>query len=356
MRKNFILGLLLIIAVVLGACTPGTTPAEEVPAEEPAKPVSVCISLYGRLGDQSYNDSVAEGVLQAAEDFGIEYKMLEANETADREPNTIACADGGYDLVVAVGSGQLDIVKNAAEEFPNQKFAITDAILYPTPENVVSIAFAPNEGQFLVGAAMAMLTTKTEIPGINEEKIVGWISGTENPNIDDFWAGFQHGVEYIDPEIEILQAYAGSWGDPIKGKELATAQYELGADVIANVAAGTGLGIFEAAEELEKFVVGVDINQDDIAPGFVLTSMLKHVGVGVYQVIESVVNDEFDGGGYIYMDLAAGGIELTDFSIFKEKWGDLFPEDIVEKMEELTKMIANGEIKVRTNPDIRFWE
>jgi basic membrane protein A len=282
--------------------------------------------------------------------------MLEANETADREPNTIACADGGYDLVVAVGSGQLDIVKNAAAQFPDQKFAITDAILYPTPDNVVSIAFAPNEGQFLVGAAMAMLTTKTDIPGINPDKVVGWISGTENPNINDFWAGFQHGVRYIDPDIQILQAYAGSWGDPIKGKELATAQYELGADVIANVAAGTGLGIFEAAQELQKFVVGVDINQDNIAPGFVLTSMIKHVGDGVYKVIESVVNDQFDGGGYIYMDLASGGIELTDFSTFKEYWGDKFPEDIPAKMEELTAKIASGEIKVDTNPDIRFWE
>ena len=359
-KARFLFAVLAVVALGLAACAPKPTPTAEpvaaAPTAEPAKPVSVCVSLAGKLGDKSYNDSVAEGIYRAEKEFGITYKLLEANDAASREPNTFACADGGYDLVIAIGSGHLDIVKRAAEMYPDVKFAITDSILYPTPKNVLSVAFAPNEGQFLVGVAMAMFTTKTDIPGVNPEKIVGWITGTESPNILDFYAGFEHGVEYIDPEITILKGIAGSFSDPIKGKELATAQFEQGADIIAQVASGTGLGIIEAAAEQKKFVVGVDLNQDGLAPGYVLTSMLKHVDVGVYRAIKSVVEGNFDGGGYIYMDLSTNAIELTDFSTFKSVWGDKFPQDIADKVKELAAKIASGEIKVRTNPVIRYWE
>lgn len=333
-----------------------TEPAKVEPTAVAKEPLKVCVALYGKLGDQSYNDAAAEGIYRAEKDFGITYKLLEADDAAARDPNLIACASGDYDLTVAVGSAYLDVVKQAAADYPDMKFAITDSILYPTPPNVISVAFAPNEGQFLVGALMAMFTTEADLPGVNEDKVVGWITGTENPNINDFYAGFEHGVHYIDPEITILKGVTGAWGDPIKGKEFANAQYDQGADIIANVAAGTGLGIIETAKERQLFVVGVDINQDNLAPGYVVTSMVKHVGVGVYDVISSVVNGNFDGGGYIYMDLSKKGIELTDFSTFKTFWGDKFPEEIYQKVKELEAKIVTGEIKVNTNPDIRFWD
>ena len=357
-KARFMFAVLVVLALGLAACAPKATPtpAAVAPTAEPAKPVSVCVSLAGKLGDKSYNDIVAEGILRAEKDFGITYKMLEANDAAAREPNLFACADGGYDLVIAIGSAQIDPVKRAAEEYPDVKFGITDSILHPSPPNVVSIAFAPNEGQFLVGAAMAMFTTKTDIPGVNPEKIVGWITGTESPNILDFYAGFEHGVQYIDPEITILKGIAGSFSDPIKGKELATAQFEQGADIIAQVASGTGLGIIEAAAEQKKFAVGVDLDQDSLQPGYVLTSMVKRVDIGVYNTIKSVIEGKFDGGGYMYMDLSTDAIRLTDFSVFKSVWGDKFPQDILDKVNELKAKIISGEIKVRTNPVIRFWE
>ena len=357
-KARFLLVALVALALGLTACAPKATATPEVvaPTVAPAKPISVCVSLLGKLGDKSYNDTVAVGMVRAEKDFGITYKMLEANDAAAREPNLLACADGGYDLVIAIGSGQLDITKRAAEEYPNVRFAITDSILYPTPKNVLSVAFAPNEGQFLVGAAMAMFTTKTNIPGVNPDKVVGWITGTESPNIKDFYAGFEQGVHYIDPEITILKGVIGSFTDPIKGKEFANAQYDQGADIIAQVAAGSGLGIIEAAAEQKKFVVGVDTDQDNLAPGWVLTSMEKHVDVGVYNAVKSVVEGKFEGGGYKYMDLSTDAIKLTDFSTFKSVWGDKFPQDIVDKVNELRAKIISGEIKVNTNPDIRFWE
>jgi basic membrane protein A len=156
--------------------------------------------------------------------------------------------------------------------------------------------------------------------------------------------------------MQILRAFAGSWSDPIRGKELALAQYDQGVSIIANVGSRTGLGIFEAAVERGRFVVGVDMNQDNLAPGHVLTSMLKHIDVAVYTVIESLVKGNFRGGEYMYMDLAANGIGLTDFSVMRAHLGPLFPQDIVNAVEDLSRRIVSGEIRVNTFPGIRPWE
>lgn len=363
-KKSYLgISLLIVLVLLLVGCAPvaqptaAAVPVETKPtAQEPAKQLKICATLSGMLGDKSYNDKFNEGITKAINDFGVSAKLLEVKGTEDYESNLTACAAGGYDFVIAMGPAYRDLIQVAAKDFPEVKFAITDAIINPAPTNLMSIAFAPNEGQFLVGAAMAMLTTKTDIPGINKEKVVGWITGGESPNINDFWIGFEQGVKYIDPEIEILKGVTGSFADPIKGKEFALAQYEQGADVIAQVAAGTGLGIIEAANEQKLFVVGVDSNQDNLAPGYVVTSMLKHIDIGVYQAIKSILDGTFKGGGYQYMDLSTGGIALTDYSTFKQFWGDKFPEDIKAKTDELAQKIISGEIKVNTQPGIRPWE
>ena len=316
----------------------------------------VAVLLMGMLGDLSYNDLLKEGTDRAERDFGVDVRFFEAQGPAEYESNLIAAIAGRFDLIICQGSAYITILAQHAPEHPNQKFAITDAIMNPIPPNVTCAAFAPNEGQFLVGAAMAMFATKTQIPGVTGERRVGWIAGLESPNINDFWAGFQQGVHYIDPNIQILRAFAGSWSDPIRGKELALAQYDQGVSIIANAASRTGLGLFEAAIERGRFVVGVDMDQYHLAPGHVLTSMLKHIDVGVYTVIESLVRNQFRGGEFIYMDLAANGVGLTDFSTMRRHLGPNFPQDIVDRTDDLARRIVSGEIQVNTFPGIRPWE
>ncbi|MDK2856451.1 MAG: basic rane protein [Bacillota bacterium] len=119
-------------------------------------------------------------------------------------------------------------------------------------DNIASITFAQNEGSFLAGALAALMTTHTELPGMNKEKIIGWVDGMDMAILRDFLTGYERGAKYIDPEIKVLSAFAGSFNDPAKGKELTLAQYKQGADIVMNVAGGTGLGILEAARDAGK--------------------------------------------------------------------------------------------------------
>jgi basic membrane protein A len=308
------------------------------------KPIKVAVVLAGFLGDKSFNDSAFEGVKQAQKEFGIEYKVMESKIPADWESNLVAMAAVKYDLVIAVSTQFQDILKKHASEFPNVKFGLIDGV--DKEPNVVSAIFAQNEGSFLAGAAAAMFTQKTSIPNVNKEKIIGWVGGMDIPVLHDFLVGYTQGAKYIDPETKVLVSFAGTFNDPLKGKELTLAQYSQGADIVMNVASNTGNGILEAAKQEKKYAIGVDLNQDDIYPGYILTSMLKRVDRSSYLMIKSVIENKFKGQEILRMNVANGGVALTDMSVMKKALGSKFPQDIVNKIKKIETDIKNGKIKV----------
>ena len=328
-----------------GAEAGETADAESKGESTSGEPLKVALVYSGFLGDQSFHDLAHAGAMKAVEEYGIELQELESGEAADWEANFVAMADAGYDLVIGVSTQFLDIMERNCPNYPDTKFALIDGVSN-AGDNVVSTLFAQNEGSFLAGAAAAMFTTKTDIEGVNEEKIIGWVGGMDIPVLRDFYAGFEQGAKYIDPDIQILQSFGSSMTDALKGRELANAQIDQGADIIMNVANITGLGVMEACADRGVYAIGVDTNQDNLYPGHILTSMQKNVDICTFQIIESVVNGTFKGGTATYMDLAHDGVGLTDFSVMREALGDKFPEDIVEKVDELKEKVVSGEIVV----------
>ena len=359
-----VLSLMLVLALCFSLCACGGKEEEapaatnegetEAPAaeggEDAAEPaasgdvIRVCIVYTGNLGDMSYNDSCNAGAQRAIEDFGIELKSLEGTTAQEWEANLVAACEEGYDLIIGASSNIADYIVKHGPDYPDVKFAVIDTTV--DLPNVQSVSFAQNQGSFLAGAAAAMFTEKTEIDGVNEDAIIGWVGGMDIPVLHDFYTGYEQGAKYINPDITILQAFAGTWSDPLKGKELTLAQIEQGADIVMNVASGTGPGILEGAKEAGVYAIGVDLDQDNDQPGTVLTSMVKRVDNACYLLIESVVNGTFQGGTTSYLSLAEGGVSLTDFSVIKEYLGDKFPQDIVDKCDELAEKIISGEIVV----------
>lgn len=308
------------------------------------KPLKVAIVYTGLLGDKSYNDSANIGAKKSADDFGVEVTSLEGLTAQEWEANLISACEDDYDLIIGASSNIADFIQEHGPNYPDKMFAVIDTTV--DLPNVQSISFAQNEGSFLAGAAAALFTQHTEIEGVNDKAIIGWVGGMDIPVLHDFYTGYEQGAKYINPDIKILQSFAGSWTDPLKGKELTLAQFDQGADIVMNVASGTGPGILEAAKEAGKYAIGVDLDQDNDQPGSVLTSMVKRVDSAVYLTIQSAVEGNFQGGSTKYLSLAENGVSLTDFSVMKEHLGDKFPQEIVDKVDELAKKIIDGEIKV----------
>ena len=339
--KIWKLGFLAIAAAALVAgCSSSNTGSDSGSTSEPGKPagdkkmtIGIVFDSGGR-GDKSFNDSAWAGIERATKEFGIEAKPIESKNEKDYATNQTALAEQGVDLVIAVGLNQAEALKEVAKQFKDQKFAIVDGSVESA--NVRCLKFKEEEGSFLVGY-LAGLTSKTGK--------VGFVGGMKIPLIEKFEAGYAAGAKMANPNIEILPAkYTDNWDDSSKGKASAEILFGQGADIIFHAAGRAGLGVINAAKEKGMFAIGVDSNQDDLAPGNVLTSMIKRVDEAVYSTIKDVKEGKFASGDKIY-DLSVNGVGISDMAHTKDK----VPADAMAKIEDVRKKIIAGEIKVPSN-------
>lgn len=330
-RPGPVLVLLLCALLALLACQGG----DKQPAGEKADRLRVGLVLsVGGLGDKSFNDSAYQGITLAAEEFGIAPVYGQPEQMSEDEKYLRQYAEEGLDLIIGVGFLMKDALEKVAGEFPDIRFAIIDA--YVDAPNVASLVFREHEGSFLVGA-IAGLTTSTGK--------VGFIGGMDIPLIHKFEIGYAEGVRHVRPGAEVLVAYAGSgpqaFHDPVKGKSLALSQFERGADIIFQAAGSTGNGVIDAAQERGLFAIGVDANQNYMAPGHVLTSMLKRVDIAVFEIIKDVVKGRFEGGEHVY------GLEVDGVGYALDVHNqDLIPPDVIEKVAAIKQDIVAGRIQV----------
>ena len=293
----------------------------------------------GGKGDKSFNDSAYRGMLNAANDFGADYTEFEPGQDADRETGLRKLAQAGYDVIIGVGFLFSDSIKNVAEDYPDVRLACIDYDVRPgeeLPSNLAGLKFREEEGSFLVGVLAAMKT---------ETGRIGFIGGMDIPLIHKFEAGYVAGARYVNPGISVTVAYAGTtpqaFADPARGKELALLQYGRGVDVIYHASGSTGNGVIEAAREAGRLAIGVDSNQNYMAPGNVLTSMVKRVDNAVYMTIKAVYEGTFESGVREF-GLAEDGVAYA----VDEYNEELITEDMIAAAEEAKAAIIAGEIAV----------
>jgi basic membrane protein A len=333
------------IAVVLAvlAAAPGCARKAErssTPAPAGTTPLKVGLVFdVGGRGDKSFNDAAYAGLERARSELGVEFTTLETGEGTDREAQMRQLAAGGSQLVFGVGFLFSDDIRNLATEFPNVNFACVDYTVNPNdtlPPNLAALTFKEQEGSFLVGALAALLSKTGKI---------GFVGGMEIPLIKKFEAGYRAGAKAANPKVEVLVKYAGNSGaafkDPTKGKELGLAEYHQGADIIFHASGSTGLGVFEAARELKKLAIGVDSDQYDEAPGVVLTSMVKHVEVAVFNTIRAQQEGRFQGGVQVF-GLAENGVGW----VYDARNRALIPDAVKAKVDTFRDEIVSGRIVV----------
>src|SRR5256884_1237261 len=331
-------------------------------ADDPSKiRVGIVFDIGGK-DDRSFNAAAWNGVKCAESGtlpdgktscdkptLNVIVRDVEPGNPVSIEPAMRAFAERGYDLVIGVGFAQAPIMQAVANDYPNIHFAIIDGAIFEadgkTPKaNVASLVFKEHEGSYLVGL-IAGMTSKTST--------LGFIGGMDIGLIHRFEGGFEQGAKAANPNIHVIQNYVGvtdaAWNNPGKGKEIALAQISKGADVIFTAAGNSGLGAFDAVEQSGKdssgrathFVIGVDSNQNMVKPGFVLTSMVKHVENAVYDIVKDVVNHRFQGGFHVF------GLDTEGVGYVMDKYNQsLVAPQTMQAAEDAKKKIVAGQIKV----------
>ncbi len=301
------------------------------------------VTDVGGLGDKSFNDSAYRGLLHSRQDLRAYIKVLQSKSAADYQPNLTVLSEAHFDMIYAIGFLMSDDLTQVAHQFEYQHYAIIDAVV-PEP-NVVSVTFKEEDGSFLAGALAAMVTHTHHL---------AFIGGQDIPLIRKFEAGYVAGVREIDPSDKVDVKYAGSFDDVAAGKELANLLFNGGADIIYTAAGKVGLGAIDAAKARARgyYIIGVDNDQDALAPGKILTSMVKHVDVAVFEVARAI-RDRRPMTGHVILGLKDGGISLTNFRYTRDV---VTPSDIA-RLRQLERAIVAGRLTVpNTREALASWK
>ena len=279
------------------------------------------------VNDQSFNQSAWEGLQKAEKELGVEVKYLESKQDSDYATNIETLVDEGVDLILGVGLKLTDAINEGAELYPEQKFVLVDN--ESELDNVKNILFNAQESAYLAGLVAGRMTKTNN---------VGFIGGMELPSIDTFKYGFMAGVKAANPNAEVQSQYANSFTDQAKGKAIANQMYSNGADIIFTCGGDVGTGAIEAAKENGKFAIGVDRDQSDLAPENVLTSAIKRVDVGIYELVKEYKEGIFEGGTTTVYGLEDNAVGIPDTT------KNLVSQEILDYVAEQTEKLKSGEV------------
>lgn len=322
------------------------------------------IFATGGLGDKSFNDAAWRGKLEAEAKYGnqiwVDYvqpqTVPEFGPYQDALSRIDYDAENGslYELIICIGFLQTDALNATAKLYPAQDYVIIDeSVLNKTNPNVKGYTFKEHEGSFLVGA-MAAMTTKTDK--------IGFFGGMEVYLIEKFRAGYTHGAKFINPDINISKAFApdqtNPWTDVAGGRSVAKAFFEDDNDVVYAAAGLSGFGVIQEANATKGvYAIGVDSDQDYLAPGKVLCSMLKLVETAVFEAIDDKMQGTFDFKNED-LGLIEGGVGISQMSYTEEEKEKSFyferyceTKTRWEWVQNLSDQIKAGDIEVAIQPD-----
>jgi basic membrane protein A and related proteins len=301
-------------------------------AEEQESIKAGVVTDIGGLNDRSFNALANAGIKRAAEELGIEQRVLISKSQGDYVPNLTTLAQQQYDLIIPVGFLMADATNTVASKLPNVNFAIIDfpaAELKDKPKNVQGLLFKENEAGYLAGY-LAGLWAKD-----NNAKAVSTVGGQKLPPVDAYIAGFEAGAKKAFPGIQTLSGYSQDFVDQAKCKEIALDQIAKGSKVVFQVAGGCGLGALDAAKEKGVQGIGVDADQGYLGD-HILTSAMKNVDAAVYDAIKRAQEGQFEGGTDVIATVKNGGVGLGKISAAGQKYAD--------QVKEIQDQIAAGEI------------
>jgi basic membrane protein A and related proteins len=361
MKFYTLLAVLIMGALIIGACAPTTTPeptAPQAPAapqeptapQEPAPSTSVLacqVTDTGGIDDRSFNATAWKGVEDAQAQLGVEGKVLESQQQADYENFINAFIEEGCDLIITVGFLLGDATETAAQQNPDQDFTIVDYAYEQDYANILGLVFATDEAAFLAGYVAA---------GVTQTGYVGTFGGIQIPPVTIFMDGFAMGVQEYNSRhgtnVEVLGwdmatqtgLFTGNFDSLDDGRTLGETLISQGADIIMPVAGPVGLGTAAAAQEHQDvYLIGVDTDWTVSSPEYtnvLLTSVMKKMDVAVFESIEMVVDGTFSGGLFVGT-LSNDGVGLAPF----HQLADKVPSDLQAELDEIRQAIIAGQLQ-----------
>jgi basic membrane protein A len=344
MKKTVLVFLAVVLALAsLASCA-------QAPAASGSKKVVYLIN--GALGDNAFYDSGKAGIDNIAKQYGVETRTIECGYDSSKFQPALQAAVDFADVIFVISYGFEDQLKEIADKYPNKTFVNIDTVVENSKKTITSVDYIEEESAYLAGVVAGMVTTDTTIKGINPDKIVGVVGGDVDPVVSAFIFAYENGVHSVDPEIQVLKkSLGGAWDDSAKGKQAALQLYDQKADVVFQVAAAAGIGVLQAAKERSLYAIGVDTNQNDLEPGFVIASDVKNVGKTIEDVYKTINDGTYKPGQVLKSGLVAGGVDIALDAKVK-----VLPQSTIDKVMSIRKQIMDGTLKVELYNGQDVWK
>ena len=311
------------------------------------------VSDAGGFDDKSFNQLGFEGLVQAADELGVEHLEVESSAATDFAPNLTNLVDQGCNLIVTVGFALAEAAAASAEANPDIEYVSIDDTVdldfngttdFP---NIKPIVFDTAQAAYLGGYLSA---------GMSQTGVVGTFGGMNFPTVSIFMDGFKQGADHYNEvkgtAVQVL-GWDGADGLFTGGFEAGTAAQTIAQGLIdqnVDVLLPVGGPIYQSAAAAivdsgrEIALVGVDADVFETDPSvadLLLTSIRKGIDVGVYEAVLAAGNDEFDATPFVGT-LENEGVGLADF----HDWTDRVPAELSAEVDALKDAIISGEVVV----------
>ena len=317
---------------------PTTTAAEPEPAEAP----SVALVANQKAGDLGPIDDLVRGLEMVEADFGADITFIEATDPSTFETTLRNLANQGTDIIAVTFPPMQDAVVAVAPDFPDTRwihiFGFEGGV-----DNLVSIGFDYYKGTYLAGILAGALNTTGK---------VGFVGGVSIPPLNADYNAFVAAAQSKNPDIAGEAAFADSFEDPAKGRELGAALYDGGVDIIMTDAAATDLGVIQAAEEKGGYVIGGSVNYFD-SPA-VIGGVLLYWAELLHAQVGHALSDDYTPG-YVGAGVAEGGVDLVINPEFLANGPAEMVEIInatLDEIDEARAQIKDGSLEVPFDPEL----
>lgn len=341
-----ILALLLALSLLLALCACGSDPdtkttdapnspfgnsdkpddtSGNTPDDSKDIPLSQTVALIlqpGGLGDEGWNDASWAGLQRMMNERGIGGTTVETASTADTELFIRELAEQGYGMIYCLDTSVIPTCMQISADYPETMFVYPAKLnLNANEGNAYWMWYQLNEIGFMAGVVAAFIATDgneiVDYAGQQPGCKLGCIFGADSTGFYRYADAFEHGAKWVNPNADVVYDYTAGYTDTANCQTIAENMIKNGCDVIWTCCGTAGYGGLQACRLNGALGIGVDSDQDNVEPGYVVTSGMRMMDHDIEFVIDKWLSGELEGSNDMF-DLANGSVGITDMSVIEQ--------------------------------------
>lgn len=374
--KRKIMAILLAAAITGSLAGCGSTQDKNAADASEQKMKVAMVTDSGDITDQSFNQMTYEACKAWGKENDIEFNYYKPQSDSDeaRTASVDQAVADGANVIVLSGYVFAPTVIDESDLYPEVKFLALDVSAgdicekgigegydynpdhynvtdYYNEDNVYCCTYQEELSGFMAGYAAVMLGYRH----------LGFLGGMSVPAVNRYGYGYVQGADAAAKELGITDEVQVEYvcGGQFYGDADITAYMDIwygskGVEVVFACGGGIYTSAAEAAVKTGGKVIGVDLDQsvtiNEYKDGLTVTSAMKGLQVTIDNVLDAILNDEWDeyvgkieNLGMESPDPAENYVQLPEETT---QWDDTFTK---EDYQKLVERMYNGEYEVSSD-------